>query len=252
MGLGPSRGATVIRTDRRAVLRMAGAGAVLQLLGTLPAAALTVDRFAPTAEPMRYRRRLERGLAGGATLTVSRSFVVCFLPADDGFRLEGEQIDVAVDAPEALAPLARLERERVETGLFPLRLDASGAIRSVAPSAASTQLDAAVREVSARIERWNHTPAERAELRAFVNAVHQSAGALTTELPRDLFAPLDYPREERRAIALPGGEAGEMMMAFSATRDPATGLMSEARREVITAVSGDLRRTVESWSLTLA
>lgn len=239
----------MIRTDRRALLRLAGAATVLQLIRAVPAAALSVDRFAPTAEPMRYKRRLERGLAGGATLTVSRSFLVCFLPSDNGFRVEGEQTDVAVDAPAALAPLARLERERVETGLFPLRLDASGTIRSMAPYSASTRLDEAVREVSARIDRWNHSPAEREELRAFVNAVHQSAGALTTELPRDLFAPLDFPRQESRAIALPDGDAGEMRLTFTAIRDPATGLMREAQREVTTEVSGDLRRTVESWSL---
>jgi hypothetical protein len=37
---------------------------------------------------------------------------------------------------------------------------------------------------------------------------------------------------------------------FTAERDPATGLMREARREIVTQVSGDLRRTVESWTLT--
>jgi hypothetical protein len=198
---------------------------------------------------MRYTRRLERGLPDGARLVVSRSFAVRFVREAEGFRVDGEQIDVAVEAPEVLQALARLERERLETGVFPLLLDAAGAIRSVTPSAPSVQLDEAVREVTARIERWDHTPAEREELRAFVNAVHQSAGALTTELPRDLFAPGEVPREEYRTIALPGGATGQVRVTFSAECDPATGLMRAARRAVVTEVAGDRRNTIESWSL---
>lgn len=232
--------------ERRALLRLAGLSAVL--LPVLPAAALTA-RFAPPAGPMRYTRRLERGLAGGASLVVSRSFAVRFVPEADGFRVDGEQVAVAVDAPEPLAALAQLERERVESGLFPLELDAAGAIRGLVQPAPSAQLDAAVREASAEIDRWQQTPAEREQLRAFVEAVHRSAGQLVTELPRDLFAPVDSPREETRAIALPGGDTGQVRMTFAATRDPATGLMREARREVVTDVAGDVRRTIESWTL---
>jgi hypothetical protein len=235
--------------ERRALLRLAGLAAALPLIRPAPALALAV--FAPPAAPMRYTRRLERGLPDGARLTVSRSFAVRFVPEAGGFRIDGTQAEVAVEAPAALESLARLERERVETGVFPLRLDAAGAIRAVAPSAASAQLDAAVREVTARIEQGQHTPAEREQLRAFVDAVHRSAGRLVTELPHDLFAPVDCPRAETRAIALPGGGEGQVRTSFDAEVDPATGLMRAARREVVTEVSGDVRRTVESWSLAL-
>lgn len=237
---------------RRALLRLAGSAAVLPLLPVVPAAAQPARGFAPPTEPMLYTRRLERGLAGGARLVVSRSFAVRFARAADGYRVDGQQVDVAVDAPEQLAALARLERERVETGLFPLELDAAGAIRDSAPAAASAQLDEAVREAIAEIERWDRPPAERAQLRAFVDTVHRSAGQLVTEPPRDLFAPLDGHREESRALALPGGGAGQVRVTFTATRDPVTGLMREARREVVTDVAGDLRRTIESWTLALA
>jgi hypothetical protein len=86
-------------------------------------------------------------------------------------------------------------------------------------------------------------------LHAFVEALHRSAGALVTEPPRDLFAPVDCPREESRTVALPDGDTGQVRVIFTATRDPVTGLMREARREVVTEVSGDLRRTIESWTL---
>ncbi len=236
--------------QRRALLRLAGLTAALPLLRGAPAFAAPL--FAPPAAPMRYTRRLERGLPGDARMIVDRSFAVRFVPEAGGFRLDGAQAGVEVEAPASLEPLARLERERVETGVFPLVLDAAGAIRSVAPFAASAQLDAAVREVTAQIDRVRHTPAEREQLRAFVAAVHRSAGRLVTELPRDLFAPVGCPRAETRAIALPGGGSGEVRTSFDAARDPATGVMREARREVVTEVSGELRRTVESWTLTLA
>lgn len=235
---------------RRALLGLAGLAAALPLLRTAPARALSATRFAPPAGSMRYTRRLERALVDGANLVVSRSFAVRFVPEAGGFRIDGEQIAVAVEAPPQIEALARLERERVETGVFPLLLDGGGAIRAVAPMAASALLDAAVREVDARIERWQHTPTERAELHAFVEAVHRSAGRLTTELPRDLFVPVDCPREESRPLALPGGEVGRVRILFDAARDPATGLMREARREVVTEVSGTARRTLESWTLT--
>ena len=239
----------MIRPPRRTLLRLAGMAVALPLMSMISAAAQPVGRFAPPTEPMLYTRRLERELSGGAGLTVSRSFAVRFVPERDGYRVDGEQVSVAVDAPESLAALARLERERVESGLFPLALDTTGAIRGPSHAADSAQLDEAVREVKAQIERWQNTPAEREALHAFVDAVHGSAGELVTELPRDLFAPAGYPREESRTIMLPGGGAGQVRMTFTADRDPATGLMREARREIITEVSGDLRRTVESWRL---
>ncbi|HEY6814696.1 MAG TPA: hypothetical protein VI168_04065, partial [Croceibacterium sp.] len=114
---------------------------------------------------------------------------------------------------------------------------------------ATGTLDEAVREVVVRIERGDHAPAERAELHAFVDAVHRSAGTLLTELPSDLFAPAELARSERRAVPLPGGAAGEVRVTFTAERDAATGLMRTATREVVTAIAGDLRRTLETWRL---
>jgi len=235
--------------DRRATLRL-GAGALLLTLAPMVAvrAADRLPGFAPPDGPMLYTRRLERALPGGASFVVSRSFAVRFRHAADGFIVEGEQVAVQVDAPHPLAAFARLEREREEVGLFPLRLDADGTIAGGGAPLA-TRLDAAVHETLAAIEAQAHDPAERAELVRFVNAFHQSAGKLVTELPRDLFAPAETPRSESREIALPGGNSGEVLVTFSATRDPATGLMRHARREVVTEVEGDRRRTLESWQL---
>ena len=236
--------------DRRSVLRGAAAALLVPVLAAVPLrAAAHGARFAPPHEPMLYRRRLERGLADGASFSVSRGFEVRFLHQAGGYLVDGRQVEVEVDAPEALAAFVRLEREREERGLFPLLLDAGGAIAAGAGTPVATRLDDAVREALAVLEARPHAPAERAELVRFVNAFHQSAGKLLTELPRDLFAPVETSRSERRAIALPGGDAGEVAVTFTAERDPATGLMRHAEREVVTVLDGDRRRTLESWSL---
>jgi len=232
---------------RRTLLRFVAAAAVVSALPVR--AAGSAGGFAPPASPMLYARRLERGLPGGAAFVVSRSFEIRFVPEADGFRVEGEQVGVEVEAPEQLAAFARIERERHEMGLFPLHLDAAGAIHGASPGLETGRLDEAVREVIAQIERGDHADAEREELRAFVAAVHRSADTLLTELPRDLFAPREGTRTERRAVVLPRGETGEVRMTFTAERDPASGLMRTAARELVTTLAGDLRRTVESWRL---
>lgn len=235
-------------TDRRALLRLAAGALLLPFASAAARAHAPRARFAPPHGPMRYTRRLERGLADGKSLVVSRAFEIRFVHQPSGFRVEGKQMEVEVDAPEALAAFARIEREREEQGLFPIMLDADGLIAGTA-APMSAQLDEAVREAVARIDSRQHDPAERATLLQFIGAVHQSAGRLVTELPRDLFAPPASPRTESREIALPGGGAGEVTVTFAAAADPATGLMRQAVRAVLTQLEGDERRTVENWSL---
>ena len=237
-------------SDRRSVLRFAAAALLFPALSATPLrAAAQGHRFAPPANPMLYTRRLERGLRGGASFTVSRGFEIRFLREAGGYRVDGRQVEVEVEAPEALAAFARIEREREELGLFPLLLDETGTIADGAGTPLATQLDAAVSEALAQLEAQAHAPAERAELVRFVNAFHQSAGRLMTELPRDLFAPVETPRSESREVALPGGDTGAVTVTFSAARDPATGLMRQALREVVTDLHGDRRRTLEFWQL---
>jgi len=239
----------VSATDRRALLRLGAAALLLPLVSVGSASvAAAAARFAPPEGPMRYSRRLERGLAGGASFVVSRGFAVRFRARDGGFHLDGEQVAVECEAPEALAAFARIERERVEQGLFPMLLDTAGRITGTeAPMAA--QIDAAVREAIATIDRRPRDPAARAALLQYVNAIHQSAGRVITELPRDLFAPPLAPRSESRAVALPDGGIGQVRVTFAAAADPVTGLMRTASREVVTELEGDERRTVESWRL---
>lgn len=59
-------------------------------------------------------------MSDGSAFEVSRSFAVRFVAAGAGYRVEGEQLDVTVTAPERLARFAEIERTRLEEALFPL------------------------------------------------------------------------------------------------------------------------------------
>ena len=164
VGNGQGQAGAVSVIGRRTLLHGAVVALAMPLVATAQDDRRSPRRFAPPSTPMLYTRRLERSLVGGASLTVTRRFAVRFVLEADGFRVDGEQVDVTVEAPPQLATLAELERERVETGLFPLRLDPAGTIVGQSPTGVSAQLDAAVREVTAQIERGPHTPAERDEM----------------------------------------------------------------------------------------
>ncbi|MEO6387367.1 MAG: hypothetical protein ABIT16_05290 [Croceibacterium sp.] len=235
--------------NRRTLLRLAATAMILPFVTATARAAGARPPFQPPAGPMLYSRRLERTLADGASYVVTRSFAVRFEAAARGFRVTGEQVDVQVAAPAKLAEFARIERERREEVLFPLHLDANGAITGAKRVPLGNQLDQAVGEALAAISQRTNSAAERAELRQFITAISQSAGQLVTRLPADLFAPSLTPQRATRSLELPGGEAGEVTVSFSAAADPVTGLMEQATREVLTRLEHDSRRTVESWRL---
>lgn len=239
----------MISVNRRHVLRLAAAAALLPPLVARSASARSAVTFVPPSGLMRYTRTLRRELAGNDAFVVSRSFSVRFAPAGSGFRLEGEQVAVSVTAPPGLARFAQLERERREMGLFPLSLDAHGLI-SGAPAAIDTaELDAAVTAATKRFDTVGFALTERSEVDRFVNALHQDASSLVTALPRDLFVPAAPEIATTRGINLADGAQGEVTVRFTARTDPVTGLMTQAMREVVTDLSGDKRRTVEDWSL---
>ena len=204
----------------------------------------------PPARPMVYSRRLEREMTGDARFVVDRRFSVLFSQDNAGFRIEGEQIGVAVEAPARLAPLAEMERARVETGLFPLDLSPSGLIRSAIlpdPHEQVEEVDQARAYVLEMLETQRLT--DNSALKEFVAALDRAGGHIISALPVDLFAPAPGERSATAKVALPGGLTGRVSTRFVATRNPATGLMDHATREVVTAIEGESRRTIETFAL---
>jgi hypothetical protein len=237
--------------DRRTVLRWAVAAALVPLLATRAGAAVLAGgaRIRPPRGPMTFTRRLERGLAGGAKLVVSRSFAVRFIAATEGWTIAGEQVAVTVEAPERIAQLAAIERGRKETGLFPLTLDRSGMIVGLPETARPKEVDQAIAVVRDELAKRNLATDERQAYDAFIRAVHEAGAKMSSALPGDLFAPRDTAKHSEGRLALPGGGAGTIEVNFTATVDPADGLMRQARRDIVTAIADDRRLTREDWSL---
>lgn len=239
--------------DRRAVIRMATGAAVLAVLGTqaVPAIGATA-RIAPPAATMLFARRLDRELPGDARIVVERDFAVRFRSDLQGFEVTGHQHSARVSAPDWLGELARLEERRVEEGLFPLRLDNAGVIVTGETVARSAEVDAALRNVSDRFGFAQGVAPEEGELAQLVEELHRAGSGLISELPLDLFAPVETRREETQRIDLPWGDMGSVTTSFSAVRDTATGLMREAHREIVTVLGNATRRTAETWTLRTA
>ncbi|MXO60462.1 hypothetical protein GRI89_13030 [Altererythrobacter salegens] len=236
--------------DRRSLLRLAGVAA----LGSCVSASFGVRAaspggFRPPVTPLRYTRRIVRELAGGYSFAATRSFAVTFASRGSGFVLDGSQIAVDVSAPERIAALAEIERQRIETGLFPIVLDAGGMIAGGPEQRLSAELDRAVAEARRLLADKERDEGEQAAAEQFVQMVHRVGIGLGAQLPRDLFAPAEGERVDRQAIALPNDESGEVTVTFSAESDPFTRLMRRAQRDIVTTVEGDSRTTREDWTL---
>lgn len=231
-------------SDRRGALRLAIGAALLPLVARPALAhATSGPAIAPPEGSMIYRRVLTRALAGGAEFRVTRDFAVRFASVGRGFQVSGQQVAAHVEAPANLAELAALEEQRVELGIFPLLLDGAGLIVDGSDDLPNQQIASALAEVRRRL---GDTGEEAGQL---VEALHATASQLTAQLPQDLFAPAETLREERQQVALPWGDMGEVATRFEAVRDPATGLMRTARRDVITRMGTDERRSGEHWEL---
>ena len=239
--------------QRRALLRGAGAAMLLPALaGAWPAAlAARPVRFQPPGGPMRFSRTLTRSLATGHTLRVSRTFTARFDRVGDGFRVEGSQTGVEVNAPAGLEMLASMERERVETGVFPLELSRTGMIRAAAGDAAGrTPLTAkALSLATERATGGGLSAADEATAVAFLRNLAANPEQMIAQLPAQLFAPQGREIVAIHDVPMENGETGRLELRFSGTCDPPTGLMQHATRSLVTILAGQTRETVEDFAL---
>ncbi|MWV26385.1 hypothetical protein [Aurantiacibacter rhizosphaerae] len=246
--------------DRRRVLQLAIAAAVTPALvasgaqGATPgdlAGQLPGRLIAPPPVPMRYTRSVARELVDGAFFSVTREFRVYFTGFAGGFMLHGQQTGASVDAPAKLAEFAALEEGRDESGMFPIALDPFGQIVSAA--IANSPENALRQAVAMALDRLSAQPIgtdERAEFSRFFSAMQQAGQNVTAYLPTDLFAPVTRSRRDAQDIAFPDGLLGTVETVFECDWDSGTGLMQQARRDVLTHVDSTRRATFESWSLT--
>lgn len=233
---------------RRALLRAMAASALLPAFANRAIAQSGGGHIVPPPEPMIFRRNVRLGLAGGNAIVGQRDFEIRFIPLADGHRIEGNQIASTVEAPPGLEAYAKLERERREEGMFPLFLDGQGLIRSGPEGMPGSSFERAVDLALAQVARLAAV-GDRIEARSFILGLQQAASELISEMPADLFVPPQTLQRASRSVALPDGTSGDLSTEYSGRISPETGLLSEARRTVVTNVAGSRRETVETWTL---
>ena len=194
-------------------------------------------------------RRLARGLRDGNAITVERRWRIAFSRQSRGIAIAGDQVAVRVEAPAHLAELAKIEEERSTEGLFPILLAPDGIIMAAGQNTAQESFDAAVAAAMKMLAEEKAAGIDATEHAVYLAKLQLAGTSLLDELPGDLFFPSTQPFRAARRIALPDGGSGEFEVSWTASAQPGSALLNEARREVTTRIGESERRSREEWSL---
>lgn len=236
-------------------IMLAGAAALLPVFSTswvnTPAAASAQAHFTPPSEQLVLSRTVTRSLSGGKQIVVTRRFIIQFVPDGQGYVLNGSQLDVSVQVPPMLSGLAEIERQRIDTGLFPAWVDASGAI--VQKPAATRTPDSAVTAMSSAaqtlLSQSRLTADRKQESMLYLGQLTaQSAGS---PWPADLFYAIPGERRQHRVVALPSGAHGEVDIVVRVAALMPCGLPTAFEREITTVLEGTSQVSRELWTLEL-
>lgn len=213
------------------------------LLAALPALRLP-------AGAMRLERELVRSLGDGQAVTVRRSWDIGFAQQARGIVVSGAQVAVAVDAPENLAALARIEEQRDTAAMFPIMLSDNGRILAGGKGEApADDLAAAMRAAERMIAARPQSETRRDDIRRYLAELHRAGSGLFETLPADLFYPSGEAVEKVESVALPDGLTGEFALSWRARAVPDAGWLAEGERAITTRIEGLERRSQEVWRL---
>lgn len=204
--------------------------------------------FQPPDGPVMISRTVVRSLIDGKEVRATRRYLVWFRREDDGWRIEGELREVAIDVPPLLEQFAEIERNRVEPGFFPILLDSAGKAR--------TRLGPPIGDASrARVLALGEMMIAGALVST--NARNQATTMLTqvviagnggTTWPVDLFNPEHPDSVETRDISLPDGSRGSINIAMRSEGALPGGLPERVERSIVTDLSGTKRSSRETWT----
>mgnify|MGYP003143083560 FL=1 len=221
-------------------------------LGPLAVQAAALLRASDVPEgQFRLERVLRRDLFDGKAITINRSWLIRFAGSSGGgvVVVTGEQVASTVEAPPALAALARLEEQRT-AGLLPLRLTANGMIVDQPGDSTLDPLPDRVIEAAADyVAGHSSAPAVELNVREFVAQLSQRQMGWLSHLPRDLFFPVPRSKAASREIALPDGVQGRVDLREIARADAASGLLDSFVREAVTTIGDSSRKAAETWRL---
>lgn len=206
-------------------------------------------RFAPPTIPLMLSRTVIRELSDGQRIAVMRRYKVQFVPAGDGFLLNGELVEVQVDAPPMLASFAAMERQRADSQMFPFVLSAQGLLQpqvghdEIAPQARA-QLTTAATGLIAGSKLSAQHKTEGAGL-----ATQMANASPYSQWPSDLFVAIDPERHQRRTVALPGGGQGEVDVMIRVSNLLPCGMPGLVERTITTLAQGTQRVSREVWTV---
>ena len=244
-------------TRRGAIGIWTGLGSAAAI-GMIPAAAFAQSQIDIPARAMRLSRRLDRSLHGGATLSVSRSWRVEFSRRMVGrapeIAISGVQIDAEVNAPEALEPLAALERSRSTDAMWPITLSDAGRIVTAGSGlqlgADSGHITAAIAAAQEMIAARPIPASQREAQDQYLRDMQNAGASFLNRFPKDLFFPLEQPQQSLREIELPSGLKGQFEITYDARSAALGDWLQHAERKVVTRIGESEQRSSERWFLT--
>ena len=236
------------RLTRRAML---GGGLVLGAgLGCPLAAQITSGSMIELPQgPMILCRRIERPLSDGAIIVVVRRWGISFSRSGRSIMVEGRQMDADVTAPEKLAALARIEKDRNTDGMFPILLSSDGMIIGTGAAGDSGDLAKAVDTATALVNQSDNPPEAKDAVLHYLAALRAAGSSVVETLPPDLFFPRGGDQRDLREISLPNGQLGEIELIRSVQLAPGKTWLNRLERRVVTRVVQSSQESHEIWTL---
>lgn len=154
-----------------------------------------------------------------------------------------------MDTPPSLQFLAKIEQERIETGLFPITLSSGGMITTGEQNPSSEAFERAVMAAARHINQAALAADDARLTIEALSALQKSASELTSNLPSDLFRPRQPHWRVDRNIDLPNGLSGNVEVTFDARMDAAGQLMEHCERRIVSSIGGSSRTSSEMWEL---
>jgi hypothetical protein len=193
-------------------------------------------------------RTVIRELSDGNQIVVTRRFRIRFEANDQGYRIEGTQIGVEVAVPPILDSMADMERNRVESGVFPLQLNQQGILldQTGQPVDPAFSQEMEIRG-SAIINRADIPAEERsAGIRSLSRLTKQGT---RTPWPADLFTAAPGERRQQREVPLSDGRLGKVEVVLRVDGLLSCGLPKSFERVVITELPGSRMVSREIYTL---
>ena len=198
---------------------------------------------------MHLSRLLTRGLSDGAQVSVFRRWEISITKQGFGWAVQGRQIAVEVDAPEHIAAIARIERQRSTDRNFPILLGESKQILSAGQDEDKDAVNLAVREAERMIANAPLSAQGKQQRRLLLARLQNAGSSLLERLPKDLFYPRSTSDRQIRKVNLPDGSVGEFELVLDASADDRTGLMRHMNRTITTRLHASEQHSSERWDL---